>query len=624
MQRFQHRKTVNKRGRHRLAHLGMTGSVAAALALGFALWPSAYAQTPAASRAQPMITAPVNESSLVMLSGNTRPEAKNPANDRGRVDDSLPLDHMQLQLRRPAAQEQAFTTLIDQLTDPNSPNYHHWLTSSQIGTQFGPAASDIATITSWLQQHGFTVNSVLPDGMTIEFSGTAGQVGAAFHTEIHNLSVNGVAHIANMSDPQIPAALAPAVVGITSLHDFKPHPLAVHRSQALPQFTNGSKYYVTPPDLATIYNLNPLFAAGNSGQGQSIYLIEYTDLYSTADWTNFRSTFGLSGYTSGSLTTIHPGGCTDPGVVGGLGGSDGEAIIDAEYASAAAPSAAIVMATCLYSDTTDGLLSAVQGLVNSASISPAVMSISYGDCEADNGSASNAAYKSAYQTGVAKGWSIFVSAGDQGPAGCDFGGTPIHGINVNALASTVYNVAVGGTDYSDTYSGTNSTYWNSSNSAANGSAVSYVPEIPWNSTCASQLYATFSSFSTTYGSSGWCNSNSVNSVKDNPAGSGGPSACATGSPSVMDVVSGTCAGYAKPSWQSGLVGNPSDGVRDLPVCHLLYRHRQQRSTELQQPSRRCDGWLGRHILWFADLGRHPGAGESVHRLSAGQSQSRAL
>jgi hypothetical protein len=567
MQRFQHRKTVNKRGRRMLARLVMTGSVAAALALGFALWPTAYAQTPGASRAQPMITAPVNESSLVTLRGNTRPEAKNPANDRGRVDDSLPLNHMQLQLQRPAAQEQAFTTLIDQLHDPNSPNYHHWLTSSQIGTQFGPAAADIAAITGWLQQHGFTVNSVFPNGMTIEFSGTAGQVRGAFHAEIHNLSVNGVAHIANMSDPQIPAALAPVVVGITALNDFKPHPMAVHRPQASPQFTKGSNYYVSPPDLATIYNLSPIFAAGNSGQGQSIYLIEDTDLYSTGDWTTFRSTFGLSGYTSGSLTTFHPGGCADPGVSEGPYGSDGEAIIDAEYASASAPSAAIVMATC--KDSPDGILSAVQGLVNSASISPAVMSISYGDCEADNGSASNAAYKSAYQTGVAKGWSIFASAGDQGPAGCDFGGTPVHGINVSALASTVYNVAVGGTDYSDTYSGTNSTYWNSNNSAANGSAQSYVPEIPWNSTCASQLYATFSNFNTTYGSTGWCNSNSANSIKDNSAGSGGPSACATGSPSVNDVVGGTCAGYAKPSWQSGLVGNPSDGVRDLPDVSMF-------------------------------------------------------
>ncbi len=64
---------------------------------------------------------------------------------------------------------------------------------------------------------------ITTNGLLIDFSGTAGQVREAFHTEIHQLDVKGVQHIANMSDPQIPAALAPAVVGVVSLHDFKPH-----------------------------------------------------------------------------------------------------------------------------------------------------------------------------------------------------------------------------------------------------------------------------------------------------------------------------------------------------------------------------------------------------------------
>jgi hypothetical protein len=52
-------------------------------------------------------------------------------------------------------------------------------------------------------------------------------------------------------------------------------------------------------------------------------------------------------------------------------------------------------------------------------------------------------------------------------------------------------------------------------------------------------------------------------------GSGGPSGCATGSPANRGVVNGTCAGYAKPSYQAGLVGNPSDGVRDIPDVALF-------------------------------------------------------
>jgi subtilase family serine protease len=217
---------------------------------------SADAQT-SLSAAGPMITRPIIEANLVRLLGNTRREA-NAANDRGRVADNFPMEHMFLQLRRPAAQEQALAQYIDQLHDPASANFQRWLTPDQVGAQFGLAPSDIQKISGWLQQHGFYVNVIYPSGMTIDFSGTAGQVLAAFHTEIHYLQVNGHGHAANMSDPQIPAALTPAVVGIVSLHDFKPR-----TEYTSPPNSSGAIYLVTPADLAMIYNFpnNPLALA---------------------------------------------------------------------------------------------------------------------------------------------------------------------------------------------------------------------------------------------------------------------------------------------------------------------------------------------------------------------------
>jgi subtilase family serine protease len=187
-----------------------------ALALGIAFGPSARAQTPPAP-ARPMITQSIVEANLVRLFGNVRPEAT-AANDRGRVPDSFSMEHMLLQLKRPPAQEQALNQLIDQLHDPASPNFHRWLSPNQFGAQFGPAASDIQQVTGWLQRHGLSVNVVYPSGMTIDFSGTAGQVLAAFHTEIHYLQAKGATHFANMSDPQIPAALASATPSGT--HSF--------------------------------------------------------------------------------------------------------------------------------------------------------------------------------------------------------------------------------------------------------------------------------------------------------------------------------------------------------------------------------------------------------------------
>lgn len=529
---------------------------------------SGVSQTASANRpARAMITAPI-DSRTHKLAGNTRPEAA-AANDDGAASDDLPMEHMLLQLRRPAERETAASEFVRQLHDPKSPNYHKWITAGQFGRDFGPAQQDVDAVAAWLRSEGFVVNSIYPSGLTIDFSGNAGQVRKAFRTEIHRLNVNGRQHVANMSDPEIPAALAPAVAGVMSLHDFTPRPMR----KAHAKFTfdySGSQYQaITPQDLATIYNITPVFQQGYTGQGQTIAVIEDAVLYDTADWDTFRSTFGLSQYTAGSLQQVQPApvaGLTNCAVPGLAAGDDGEAILDAEWASAAAPDATIQVASCANTRTTFGGLIALENLINGAN-PPAVISVSYGDCEPNNGAALNAAFAQTFQQAAAQGISVFVAAGDEGAAGCDAGSSgATHGIAVSGWASTPYNVAVGGTDFADSYAGENSKYWSPDNSAVFGSALSYIPEIPWNDSCANSLLASTLGFASTYGPAGLCGSDKArqSGLLAVAAGSGGPSGCATGTPSTTGVVSGTCQGHPKPEWQSGMAGIPNDGVRDLP------------------------------------------------------------
>ncbi len=537
-------------------------------ALTIGLTPALVAQSAGNSpAARVLVRQPVDASRLHTLAGNTRPEAS-AQNDRGKVADTFAMQHMLLQLQRSPEREQGLKNFIDQQHNSTSPNFHSWLTAEQFGEIYGPAPRDIEAVSEWLRSSGFAVNTVYPSGMSIDFSGTAGQVSAAFRTEIHRLSVNGEDHIANMSDPQIPEALAPAITGIVSLHDFRPH------SMRKPRAHYGIEYQlVVPADLATIYDLNPAFAAGYTGQGQTIALLEDSDLYNTADWDTFRQTFGLSTYTSGSLKTINPApakgasNCSDPGA----SGADDETTLDAEWASAAAPDATIVVAACADTATTPGFVIAAQNLINN-SHPPQIVSLSYGSCEAGNGVAANAAYNSAYQQAVAEGVSVFVAAGDEGAAGCDAGlSTATHGVGVDSAASTPYNVAVGGTDFADMSQDTTRTYWSSSNSAVYASALSYIPEIPWNDSCAGSVAAIFFQYSVGYGPSGFCGSSRAR--QDNffqvAAGSGGPSGCATGVPASNFVVGGSCKGYPKPAWQTGVPGIPNDGVRDLPDVALF-------------------------------------------------------
>ena len=291
-----------------------------------------------------LITQNIDERSLVRLAGNTRPEAT-AANDRGPVSDDLQLQHMYLLLNRSPEQAQAAENLVNQLHDEKSASYHKWLTSDEVAERFGPSEDDINTVTSWLETHGFTVHNVYQANGVIDFSGPASAIRTAFHTEIHNLSVNGKAHIANVSDPSIPAALAAAVHGVVSMNDFRPHTALKPKAAYT---VNADYQLLAPGDLQTIYDINPLYAKGFSGQGQTVVVVEDTNLYSTADWHTFRKTFGLSKkFPQGSLSQIHPqpsknpfngGACEDPGV----NGDDGEAAVDVEWASASAPSAAIV------------------------------------------------------------------------------------------------------------------------------------------------------------------------------------------------------------------------------------------------------------------------------------------
>jgi hypothetical protein len=547
----------------------------ALLALGLVLYTPIFGGFPRA-----LVTDPIDESKLVTLAGNTRPEATR-QNDRGRVPDDYAMPHMFLQMKRSPALESELRQYIDGLTDKSSPNYHKWLTEKEIGDKYGPTQQDLQIVKGWLESHNFKVDYIYPHGMLMDFSGTAGTVRAAFHTEIHYLEVKGKAYAANMSDPKIPAALANAVAGPVSLHNFHGHPM-LKRGKRRPKYTDpydSGEYLLVPADVQTIYNMNPLYRQGIYGQGQTIAVLEDSDTYGT-DTATFQSLLGLSKY-GGSATTIHPQpvgstNCADPG----LNGDESEANFDVEYAMAAAPGAVIQVAACPSVGNAGSNFGGLIALNNMLALgtTPNIVSMSYGECEAANGATSNAAYNTAFQTAAGLGVSVFASAGDEEAASCDADGVDAtHGIGVTGWAETPYNVAVGGTDFydgfqSDQFGTPETNYWATANTSTNGSALSYVPEIPWNDSCASYLLSYDFGFSTTYGTGGFCNSTTAtngNAFLGVSGGSGGPSGCATGAASTSEVVSGTCQGYAKPIWQQGVLGNPADGVRDIPDVSLF-------------------------------------------------------
>jgi hypothetical protein len=485
------------------------------------------------------ITQAIDDSHSVRLKGNVHPLARSEF-DQGSVDDATPMSRMLLVLQRSPEQQAALQELMQEQMFKEAPNFHKWLTPQQFGQQFGPADADMETVKSWLAAHEFYDIKPAAGRTTIEFSGNAGQVRGAFHTEIHRFLVNGEARQANVSDPQIPAGLAPVVAGIVSLNNF-PSKSMRHEvgsftqtkdGDVVPQFTgaNGQFYALGPADFAKIYDIPSSF----NGTGSKIGIVGVSDI-NVQDITDFRSLFGLPANVP---SVVYNG--PNPG----FNGAEGEADLDVQWSGASAPDAHIDYVVSEGTLTADSLvLSSLYVIDNN---SDDILSVSFGSCEKSLGTAGNVLFQRLWEQAAAQGITVTVSAGDAGSAGCDdfhTETTATAGLGVNGLASTPFNIAVGGTDLDD--SGMQGSFWSSANAAGSReSALGYIPETTWNDSCATAAVG-----------------GNLNTVCANPngisGGSGGPSG----------INAGAFAGYAKPSFQNGVA--PADGARDIPDISLF-------------------------------------------------------
>lgn len=526
------------------------------------------------------ITQAIDESRLVPLKGSVHPFARRQF-DQGAVSGSLTMKRMLLVLKRSVEQESALLQLLSDQQNSNSPNFRRWLTPEKFGAQFGPADADVRSVTSWLESHGFQVAKTSKGKIAIEFSGTAAQIKEAFHTEIHNFLVNGELHMANASDPQIPAALAPVIRGLSPLHNFwaKPaHRVAGEFSKSVsknevkpikPEFTTSDgNFAISPFDFAAIYNVLPLWNASPiplDGSGQSIAVIATSNI-NLQDVRDFRTLFGLpTGGPANTPIVVIDG--DDPGKGNDPDHSETEALADVEWAGAVAKGAQIHLVIAATTDLSNGLLLAILRVLDDNS--DPVLNLSFGDCEPREGSSSTYIWEPFWEEAAAQGITATVAAGDTGSAGCDYqnGNLPpnpaIFGLQVNATASTPFDVAVGGTDFND--AGMQSTYFNAANDPnTQASAIGYIPESTWNETCTN---ASFNAITGSTNPEDNCNSTNPQAVAavKSAGGGGGTSRCALPSGSA-------CAGYPKPDYQKFINvanGMPADGARDLPDVSLF-------------------------------------------------------
>ncbi len=490
------------------------------------------------------IVDPIEHTNMAAIPGSLHPMARAEF-DRGLADNAKTLQGLSINFKRSAAQQAALQTLLKAQQDPASPSYHKWLTPAQFGQQFGMSAADLAKVSDWLQQQGFTVTSVAQSRNAISFTGSIANIEKAFQTQIHNYSVNGETHFANATQISIPAALSGSVVSVGGLNDFrlKPRiqfPKSKSRSASLdPRFTSGVKgsHYLTPGDFAVIYDLNPLYTAGNNGKGVTIAIVGQTDIV-PADITDFRAAAGLS--VSNPIVVTVPN-TTPLTVAAGSASNDlAETDLDLEWSGGVAPEASIVLVN---SDSVfTSLRYVIQNAVNGITVP--IISQSYGACEANFATSDLTTIEGWLQQANAQGQTVMLASGDAAAADCDDStGTTVvtsatQGLAVDYPGSSAYVTDVGGTEFmGDGTAATPQTgagtYWNAKGTGGVQddlitSAKSYIPEMVWNDTAFS--------------------------IQNNGGFSGGGG--------------GVSSLWPKPSWQTGVAGIPADKFRHVPDISL--------------------------------------------------------
>jgi subtilase family serine protease len=417
----------------------------------------------------------IDNSETVILKGNLNPRARSQY-DQGRVEPDLRLGYITLMLKQSPQQQTQLKHLLAEQQDRSSPNYHNWLTPEQFAERFGVDRDDIHRIVSWLEEEGFAISHVARSRNWVSFTGTATQVEVAFHTEIHRYKVDGEIHFANATEPRIPRALDSVVMGLRGLDDFHPRPMGIERDLPNtnghrwgPDFTDGAgNHFLAPDDLATIYDITPLYNAGFDGSGQRLAVVGQSDI-NLADLEAFRSIFHLS---ANDPQQILVPGSTDPGFTK----DQGEADLDLEWSGAVAKNATII-----YVNST-GVFNSAQYAIEQ-NLAP-VISVSFGLCEPVVGSTDLSSLESLAQQANAQGITILAASGDSGAAGCDPAFTTAvasQGLTVNVPASLSEVTGVGGTEFNEG----SGTYWGG-NGPNFGSAISLylacncqISAIPW-------------------------------------------------------------------------------------------------------------------------------------------------
>lgn len=318
-------------------------------------------------------------------------------------------------------------TLLTALYDPQSPQYHQYLTPDQFMQMFAPTTDQVQQVVAYLQSQGMTVTGVAANNLLIDATSSVGQVQNSFQVKMNTYQLGSRTFYANAASPSIPTPVGSLIASINGLdNSVQYHPLyqrlATHQAQAL-----ASPSGLGPKDLAQAYDIAPLQNAGILGDNQTIALFEL-DGYQQSDIAQYFQNYGIA---PPSITNV---------LVDGFSGAAGQGAIEAELDIDIVAGIAPHAKQLVYEgpNTTQGLNDTYNKIVtdNKAQI----VSISWGLCEASSGANELQTLDTIFKQGAAQGISFVAASGDSGAYDCQDSN-----LAVDSPASDPYVTGVGAT-----------------------------------------------------------------------------------------------------------------------------------------------------------------------------------
>jgi subtilase family serine protease len=229
----------------------------------------------------------------------------------------------------PYARPQEMQAFVDDVSNPRSPNWRHFISPEEIGARYGIPQEQVERVADYLRQNGLDITLVAPTRLAVIATTTVAQAERAFHTTIREYTITPQNEfepgrfIAPASTLRLPSDVASLVIDVNGLETYtRPRPLQL----------------LNPTLARELYNTQPMYIAGMQGQGR-VACVSNFDGFRLTNIPLYVSHFGLPvpGGGAGSNIVVVPvnGGGT------GAGPTQGEGDLDIQQELGMAPLATI-------------------------------------------------------------------------------------------------------------------------------------------------------------------------------------------------------------------------------------------------------------------------------------------